>query len=283
MVRIGRWDDPMTTTISSRPRGAFTRIELLVILLTLGLLAVVARPVWGTSEHASRQTVCIDNLRRITAAWLVYADDHQGAMPLNNGGAESQAPPLGRASWISGWLDWTTGAANTNTAYLVDSRYASLAPYTGRDASLYKCPADVFQSNAQAASGRPGRVRSYSMNAFMGSGSGKDFNSGYLTYTKNSDLRTLAPAQAFVLLEEHPDSINDPVFIQSMSQPMWFDLPASFHDGSCGFSFADGHVEIHRWASAKTSVPVRFYFVSPTIPPNDPDYLWLKARSGERP
>ncbi len=34
------------------------------------------------------------------------------------------------------------------------------------------------------------------------------------------------------------------------------DLPASFHNGACGFSFADGHSEIKKWRNASTLEPV---------------------------
>jgi prepilin-type processing-associated H-X9-DG protein len=32
----------------------------------------------------------------------------------------------------------------------------------------------------------------------------------------------------------------------------WGDLPASYHVGACGYAFADGHSEIHKWLNPKT-------------------------------
>jgi len=34
------------------------------------------------------------------------------------------------------------------------------------------------------------------------------------------------------------------------------DYPASFHNGGCGFSFADGHAEIHNWNGVNMKPPV---------------------------
>jgi len=34
------------------------------------------------------------------------------------------------------------------------------------------------------------------------------------------------------------------------------DLPASYHGGACGISFADGHSEIHRWLEDSTQPPL---------------------------
>ena len=52
------------------------------------------------------------------------------------------------------------------------------------------------------------------------------------------------------MIDEHPDSINDGYFINNPSGTAWQDIPASYHNGACGFSFADGHSEIKKWKSA---------------------------------
>jgi prepilin-type processing-associated H-X9-DG protein len=36
------------------------------------------------------------------------------------------------------------------------------------------------------------------------------------------------------------------------------DFPASYHNGACGYSFADGHAEVHRWVGSKIKAPVRY-------------------------
>lgn len=74
------------------------------------------------------------------------------------------------------------------------------------------------------------------------------------TYAKATEIRTAA--KTIVFLDEHPNSINDAAFaIQCTgNQPNDFwtsailiDYPANFHNGAAGFSFADGHAEIHKW------------------------------------
>ncbi|HUA68820.1 MAG TPA: hypothetical protein VMA13_09760, partial [Candidatus Saccharimonadales bacterium] len=74
----------------------------------------------------------------------------------------------------------------------------------------------------------------------------------------------LHPSKLFVILDEHPDSINDGYFqsdphtdVSQWSPEEWNDLPASYHDGACGIAFADGHSEVHMWKSKVcTIVPV---------------------------
>jgi prepilin-type processing-associated H-X9-DG protein len=36
------------------------------------------------------------------------------------------------------------------------------------------------------------------------------------------------------------------------------DYPASYHNGACGFAFADGHSEIHKWKGNKIKAPVKY-------------------------
>ena len=43
------------------------------------------------------------------------------------------------------------------------------------------------------------------------------------------------------------------------SKDRWVDLAASYHDGACGFVFADQHAEVHKWKEASTRVKVTFY------------------------
>ena len=66
------------------------------------------------------------------------------------------------------------------------------------------------------------------------------------------------PSQTWLTLDEHPDTINDSFFINNPSAGNWGDAPASYHNGAGGFSFADGHAEVHKWLSATSKFPVKF-------------------------
>jgi prepilin-type processing-associated H-X9-DG protein len=104
------------------------------------------------------------------------------------------------------------------------------------------------------------------------------------------------PAGLYVTMDEHPDSINDGflqtdphVEISQWMYPHWNELPATYHGGACGFAFADGHSEIHKFRSVIcTILPVRFqkYDGSPPFSA-DPvlgaqDGLWVANRASVR-
>ena len=79
------------------------------------------------------------------------------------------------------------------------------------------------------------------------------FNPEYKQFKKLSHVRN--PGWIFVFLDEHPDSINDGYFLNRLDGPEWLDLPASYHNGGAMFSFADGHLDAHRWKYGETKPP----------------------------
>lgn len=58
-----------------------------------------------------------------------------------------------------------------------------------------------------------------------------------------------------MILDEHPDTINDGFFMNRWEEYRWGNLPASYHDGAANLSFADGHVQGHRWVLGDTRRP----------------------------
>src|SRR5260370_19289286 len=71
----------------------------------------------------------------------------------------------------------TLPADARNTSFLTDSRYAVLAPYTGPAVGIYKCPGD--KSTTLVGTTTFPRVRSYSMNAAVGTlGGSNRYQSG---------------------------------------------------------------------------------------------------------
>jgi prepilin-type processing-associated H-X9-DG protein len=83
-------------------------------------------------------------------------------------------------------------------------------------------------------------------------------------------------------LDEHPDSINDGYFLINPGASQWGDLPASYHNGAAGFSFADGHSEIHRWLypSTKRAVTTRGDYNGQLFPSRERgDNNWVVQRT----
>lgn len=250
-------------------RSAFTLIELLVVIAIIAILAAMLLPALAKAKTKATGISCMNNTKQLTLAWMQYAMDNNDRVSPNRDGGSVQGwqgltanwtkpVPYGSLSWAGGWEDFNANTAdNTNTMNLI---FGAIGAYA-KNPAIYHCPADIYmarQGNAQML-----RVRSNSMNGFIGDRNSvatrgvNDWYPGYLQFLKLSSITRPGPANTWLLVDEHPDSINDGWLIPDVTDVSRFvDLPASYHNGACGFSFADGHSEIHKWHGA-TIVPVR--------------------------
>jgi len=143
----------------------------------------------------------------------MYPDDNDGKLVLNGGGSNgAERTRLDSGGWIRGWLDFEgANPDNTNSAKLigtVDGQTALFGKYITTPA-VYKCPAD--RSAVTIGGGIYPRVRSLSMSQAIGFGSTGTWlpPSTYMIFQTESDIVHPAPSNLLVLLDEHPDSIND--------------------------------------------------------------------------
>ena len=244
-----------------RARG-FTLVELLVVIAVIAILAGMLLPALASAKEKARKTLCLNNARQLTFAWTLYAGDANDRLVYNLGLDRRQPvpPPNRDLNWVNNVMTWELDADNTNTAFLAKS---PLGPYLGHSPDVFRCPSDLVLSGVQRQAGWDRRVRSVSMNAMVGDAGpnvqdgSNVLNPGYRQYLKLGDIQN--PDYIFVILEEHPDSIGDGYFYNNTEDKEWVHLPASYHNGACNFSFADGHSELHRWRFPHTK------------PPNKPD------------
>jgi len=289
------------TTPASRPRSTarlaphrlntrgFTLLELMVAAGIIALLAGLLLPALSQTRERGQTLVCLNNLRQLTLAWHLYADDHEGRLPHNFGVADTTKTIENGTflNWVNNVMSWELDSNNTNQVGLTRG---GLGPYLGGAAlRLYRCPADRALSTLQRNAGWAGRVRSVSMNAMVGEAGeftrqGRNANNpAYRQFFKLSDIPQ--PSQIFALIDEHPDSINDGYFLNRLADEEWLDLPASNHGRAANLSFADGHMATRTWIHPSTRPPAKpdaaaLPFAVPTDEPSD--YRWLMERTTTR-
>jgi prepilin-type N-terminal cleavage/methylation domain-containing protein len=255
-----------------RPGAAFTLIELLVVIAIIAILAGMLLPALAKSKTKAQGIACMNNNRQLLLAWHFYNDDNSDKVVSAEDGFAN------RPNWFTGWIDFSSNPVNWNITN--DMIKSPLWQYVAQTKNVFKCPADRAQ--VKVAGQLLPRVRSISMGQHWGHGSWLP-SPPYRIYDRTSQMTDPGPSMVFLCVEEHPDSINDAAFANQMVTPDTMssahviDVPASYHNGACGFSIADGHAEIHKWQDKRTQPPAK-YNGSLTLnyaTPNNPDVLWL--------
>src|SRR5688572_28158543 len=266
-------------TPASRTRG-FTLIELLVVIAIIAILAGMLLPAMATAKTKANGILCMNNQRQLLQAWILYSADFNGMYVPNEDNSTG--------GWLTGNLDYNGSNANTNIQNLMNPRVARLAPYA-KDYKIYKCPAD--KSKTFGKRGAP-RVRSLSMSQavgpnisekptpYAGRGGWLPASDGWRVFVKEADM--IDPVNVFVFTDENPDGINDAGIAVIMSTESIVDFPAIYHNNACGYAFADGHTEIHKWIGRMKTVKT-LYGNNPNITHStwvrDPDLRWIRMHT----
>jgi prepilin-type N-terminal cleavage/methylation domain-containing protein len=218
-------------------KRAFTLVELLVVIAIVAILASLLLPVLAKAKQKAHTAVCLSNLRQLTLAWSLYADDHDDRLVPND--PENVGNPQ---TWCRGFMHYGNGDG-TNVAFLKDQ---ALGRYVTSLAS-FKCPGD--KSLTELGGRKYPRVRTYGMNGMMGSRSRRAGIIDGEVLLKRSDLARVQRPEIYVFIDLHEDTV-DTCNVSVGGHPaglIWDFLPANRHGRAGTLSFTDGHAMIKKW------------------------------------
>lgn len=263
-------------------KTGFTLIELLVVIAIIAILASMLLPSLTKAKAKAQGIACLNNNKQLSVAFRLYAEDSNDTLLAS---LVPGSNPYRRIRWIEG------NVANFD-AESADQRYLENGPmwkYAGKSKGVFMCPAD--RSMAKIGNQMKPRIRNISMSQAFGTGEWLNKSYGEQTvwkiFQRESDI--VKPTKTWIFVDEHPDSINDAAFANACTgaedaatavrSAQIIDMPASLHNGACGFSFVDGHAEIHKWRGSKIKPRVQYKpnVLALNIPAGDAwqDVLWM--------
>lgn len=197
--------------------NAFTLIELLVVIAIIAILAAILFPVFAKAREKARQSSCSSNLKQITTAWMMYAQDYDETACL----AYYYSPDFSQEYSWDFHIDWNTGQAYDGL----------LTPYT-KSGQINKCP--TFNGISW---GRPNSGYAYN-SPYIG-------GDNWLGIAPTSIGELAAPSETVVFADAgYGTPLNGCQYLRAPSDSLFNYGKAHFrHSGTANIAYADGHIK----------------------------------------
>jgi prepilin-type N-terminal cleavage/methylation domain-containing protein len=128
-------------SINMDKRKAFTLIELLVVIAIIAVLMAILMPALQRAREQGKRAACLSNLKQLTLAWILYADENDDRIVSGDGGVTHTYNGIAENPWVGRcWhSDYRNGAQLPVEQQKAEIRSGAMWPYCENE-GLYACP-----------------------------------------------------------------------------------------------------------------------------------------------
>ncbi len=229
-----------------KKRKAFTLIELLVVIAIIAILMAILMPALQRAREQGKRAACLSNLKQLTLAWILYADENDDRIVSGDGGVTHTYNGVAENPWVGRcWHnDYRNGAQLPVEQQKAEIRSGAMWPYCENE-GLYACP-----------TGLRGEMVTYAaMDSMNGhplpqdpKGRGPAEVIRRLIIKKRMQIRS--PNERIVFIDEGWVTPDSYAVYQNLQE--WWDDPMVRHGNGTSVSLADGHSEYWKWKGIQT-------------------------------
>lgn len=273
---------PPPTRRHARP--GFTVVELLVVVALITLLIALLFPAFAYVRASARNTGCMNNQRQIAQAHATYTTANKGKFVSPRTDREGVTTSHTASERLMPWVlaiednsNYTQGGVELPAAI----EEGALFPYVGSLAT-YVSPNEPLTDKTNPLTGANRRLRSYSLNAFVGVSrvnedptltnsiaAGLSLPVQYFDTTSLGQLKH--PSRTLCsIIEDDRVKFNQQGWLVDPVQNRWIDSPAMWQPKSITHSYMDGSIGSYAivnpdLVTALETTPHNY------LQPNDPD------------
>ncbi len=217
----------------------FTLIELLVVIAIIALLLALLMPALERAREQAKRIICLNDLRQLTLAWMMYAEDNEGRLVNAQAGNDrTSGGVIIEKAWVGKCSGNYMGGERLPEEIQIERiKEGALWPYV-KNVDVYRCP-----------TGLAGDMLTYAiMDGVNGPKRGGTIEGTH--WVKNiSEIRR--PHSKIVFIDE--GWVSSSSYAVDFDQETWWDDPPARHGAGTAQSYADGHSDWVKWKGAWTT------------------------------